>query len=864
MNLKNNNMKVLLLFILTASCSRSGDYPNLLSHLERRASTDKLTLNRELAAEKSACFQDLFSLDQVKAEIANLEKKYRSGSKVDGTWKHLRLNDLPIPQANLLKKYGNQLGYLNEPDRIDYSSCKDVPCIFNKIYADSDEIAGYVHYLWYLKTGSYLAATNTVHNSSTPLTPGLYNGKSIAISSYLYRPKEIYAFWRLLKMMSVPHPALNGIVIHRVPQGNRFEFEEAKGPNTGQGETCGLAWNSGYIVLQDLCLTVYPNKDEGSFYASVAHEISHQIDYFEGQKLGRVYRSDKQDYLDIAKFKLVEYKNDKGETVRQWTLLPGMKSVSAYGKTSPAESFAETLAHFRIMGTHTKGAITDEHWNFTSNNYFGGKKFDQESIIKSWLTQDAAFISQMSFKAVAECEKPSQPRASTFFKNSDFAVPVMPSVLNCLGYKGSEISNQVLKKVKLREPDGCDIMDEESSEKDWNTYSKNAIAAMMNKYLKEVQADPQYFARVQTFIGNIANSDMANAAYLGCPNTSEEENCYSDAVIQLASTKLKKLSIPDYQIEELANLYLSSHPFSETKSYITMYYRSFIASNKSAIDQEAIQLYNQCQNEVISDTASPVGTYFTISDGYMVSSLYNCLNSRFPETVKWIVKKLAVDEMQVQHPKEESIFTLEVSPELRRSLMAIYKLKKAKEAKSLVEYLGNEGGALRREILSNFSWVKSDISGKTSLQECVKLALSKVPFPLRYQTRGDAFGDLAQRACANYQVTSEYNSWLENSKTVFADRTVTGLEEKILELAMIRSETCIAKYPMDNNLNRIKFKVEREACLIDEWPRLEGTAISLFEQDPLVIKFKVDVNAVKSQLDLSRRRLQLKVLKEFL
>ena len=147
-------------------------------------------------------------------------------------------------------------------------------------------------------------------------------------------------------------------------------------------------------------------------------------------------------------------------------------------------------------------------------------------------------------------------------------------------------------------------------------------------------------------------------------------------------------------------------------------------------------------------------------------------------------------------------------------------------------------------------------------KDCQKLAISKVSFSLSYELRSIAFGGLVQKSCKDVQLATEYNSWLEESKSVFASKSVVGLEKRILELASAQAKACVSQYPVDSSLNRVKFKKERDTCLLGEWPKLEEVALKEFASDPLVVKFQVDLNAVKTQLETNRRRLQLRVIKE--
>ena len=855
-----------IMVVLLSSCSRSNQSRTLISQLEKKAAVDeKITARAVANIDGGRCLKDVFTVDQLKLEIKELEKKYSSGTQLKGKWKHLNLESLPIAQANFLKTYGDRIGDLNNPNAFDYSSCSDVPCLFNKIYGREDHVAGYVHYLWYLKMGNLLAATNTVFESKSQTRPGIYNGKNFSVSSYLYQDDELYGFWRLLMMMKAPHTSLRDLKeIHRVPQGESFDFvvEKRKAGVTTLGETCGLAYSNGYIILQDLCLGLYGDWESGDFYDSVLHELSHQVDYHEGRKLRKTYRSDQQDYLDVSYFYLKEYRNEKNELIRQWEHKEGIKLVTGYAGTSPAENFAETIAHFRVNGGHTKKAISADHWQFISENYFDNKSFDSGKLIQEWLVAKTSLLTQKSFQAVGSCANNDQNYSSNYFKKTDFMLPLLPSMLSCLGAKALDISLDLRSQIKVTDPDGCKTLTDAETRNSWEPQLKLQLVQLMTNYLKELQTDKTYFAKIQTFIDEIPNRDMANEAYLSCGDINAEDQCYDENVLKLANEKLAPLNLPAGHAQDLADLYLAGHPISETKQHLASYYKSFVASHKSQIDLEATTFWNHCNELPLSDDASPSGKNFTLSDGYMASSIYNCLNSGFAEEVKLIVSQLTVGEAKIEHPKEEYLISQEVIAEFKKSLASLFVKARDQEIVLIKNYIEKDKGSLRKQLVSDFSWVKDVLSNSGVIKDCQKLALSKITFPLRFGLKGESFGAFAESACKDVPMSVEYSQWLEQSKTVFQDKSLVSLETRILDLATEKAKTCVVQFPVDSNLNRIKFKKEREACLISDWGQIESDALKEFEKDPMVIKFKLDISSMRSQLEINRRRLQLRVMKD--
>jgi Glucose-regulated metallo-peptidase M90 len=857
--------KFIVLFILAlnlVSCSKPSGH--LL--IKKISQYPKQEMSRHVATiEAQKCLKDVFTVEVVKKEIKEIEDKFSNLNKVSGKWKHLDLSSLPVPQANFLKKYGHRLGDLNNAQAFDFSSCKDVPCVFNKIYQKEGDVAGYVHYLWYLKMGNLLAATNTVYNAKSQTKPGIYNGKEFPVSAYLYRENELYAFWRLLQLLREPHTKLSDFTeIHRVPQGESFDFEveERKTGGGGFGETCGLAWSSGYVILQDFCLQVSSDKDFGYFYQAVMHEITHQVDYHQGREKKGIYRSSEKDYLDVAKFYLKEFKDESGKTVRQWEHHEGIKLVSSYAGTSPAENFAETISLFRLEGTKTRKSISEDHWNFVSDKYFFDSSFENKELMKNWLAKKSSELSSRSFQMVEECSKTTQAYKSNYFTKSDFIVPILPAMVQCLGARSNDLSLDFSSEIKTKEIEGCSILNAYQAKDEWDVLFKSETRSYLNKYLKQLQMDPGYFAKIQSFMEKIPEKEMAIDAFLTCGDPEEEESCYKEEVHKKVINSLASLDLPEAHSEDLARLYSETHTFESIKSYLSTYYKAFIQSEKLGVESAAKKLWDSCHELPPSDDASPRGRIFTIREGYLISSLYNCLNENFNFEVDGLVKQLSYRGEKIQHPKEEILIKAEVVPEFLTLLESLLLEARKKEALALQAFADKEVAPLRAKLTADFNWVSDVVSDLNIQRDCQNKALKEISFSVLYDQKSVVFSKLVKDVCFNITQSSSYLDWIEKSKTELTSKSYTNLETRVYSLGVEEAKKCLVSYPVDTSLNRTKFKKDREDCLLNAWTNLESQAVREFQADPLVIKFQIDVAALKSKLDLSRRRLQLKIFKE--
>lgn len=852
--MKKSNLLILLVLTATA-CSRKS--PETLINKWSSFTTSHDVVERKLAsAPQGQCLKDVFSVETMKAEIKEIEKNFAGAQKVTGNWKHIDLSRLPVPQANFLKSYGDMIGDLRNPGSIDYSGCYDVPCIFNKVYGKEGHFAGYVHYLWYLRFGNLLSADNKSPSQASK-NAGEYNGKIHPLSSYLYNDNELYAFWRLSHMLKTPHTTLSYLKeIQRVPRGEKFEgkFERA----------CGLAYSSGFILLNDGCLTLRQNTDEGYFYHAVTHELTHHVDFQEGRGTRLFYRSHKQDYLDLAGMFLKEFVNEQGENVRQWEHKPGIKLVTSYAGGNPQENFAESVAVFRVEGDKTKSNITPDHYSFVSRDYYQNRAFHREAISNLWLNSYTQETGKEVFKAVVDCSKEGSSVKSGYFRPGDFSSPVMPSLLSCIGVKAAEIQNSLQAKVSLKEPEGCVSMKDRNFSQVWNEEVRKHLTLMFDKYLQELHKDKDYLARIQEFYNQVTDKTLATEAYVACFAEPNEKSCYDSQLRIKATDKALSLNLPEDQTKEMADMYVSYHSFDQTKEETLTSYRNFVAAHLEDIRTEAASTWDSCHSVQHSDDESPTGSLFQVADGYMISSLYNCLNAQIPDSVKEIIRNFTVDGFKIQHAKEEVILHQEVLPQLVNILKEKYKAERQKEVLESRKVIDQDNGDIRKQLLQNFDWVKNIVDTNQIISDCKREGYKLINFMPLYHVKSSLFGKyLEENSCYNISSSLEFNNWLNSAKGDFSEKVTTGLEDKVTEMGKLRAEECIKQYPMDTVINKLRYRKQREACLVDEWPKIESKVIADAQKDPVVIKFQIKPEVMKVQLEGKRRRLQLRVIKEY-
>ena len=77
------------------------------------------------------------------------------------------------------------------------------------------------------------------------------------------------------------------------------------------------------------------------------------------------------------------------------------------------------------------------------------------------------------------------------------------------------------------------------------------------------------------------------------------------------------------------------------------------------------------------------------------------------------------------------------------------------------------------------------------------------------------------------------------------------------------AQSCLKDFPVDSQLNRLRFKTKRDSCLTEKWSSLEAALIQEAKKTPLAIKLNLSLDALNTRLNLERRKLQLKIMKKY-
>ena len=699
--MKGISLFILLGFVLTGLSLREESSP-LISH--RKVSGPK----RKIANDHSGkCMRDLFTVEQLKKEVQELETAMDT-NRLQGKWKHLDLSKLPTTAADFLVKHGDKLGDPNVP--VSFGSCEDVPCLFNTLYDTPDGIAGYVHYLWFLRTDIYLAADNLVPGQVAS-GGGQYNGKLLPLSSYLYETDELYGWWRLSKMLKAPYSSLTYLKeIQRIPRGERMEGANAF--------ACGLAHSDGWITLSDQCLIVYPGSDSGHFFPSVIHELTHELDFEVGKRHNdEFYRSHWNDYLTMSGFELKEYRNSAGQQVRQWLLKPDARIVTAYGKNSPQESFAELLAYYRVDGDNTKTKVSEDSWNLAAS-FYQGKQFETRAMADSWAKEASLRKTKDILKSVVNCQD---------------------SV--CLDEAMKLLASDEVGRIRSEEPDGCRVMNDP-------LIGQTLPGKLSETFLSAGEAmtaasNPEVRENIIQDFDEIMHPGAAYESFFACHNSNKE--CYEEKVRGMKGSTLSQYG---ESAGILISSYIATYPLEKITEEVSGFYQSLLASRERIMRLKSDELWNSCKKIPQSDSLPPSGTDYVVSEGYMVSSFYNCLNREFTSSLQSSLDAIKLQEFTPKNPDERAFILSLMKPRFTEMFNDLLRSGRARELKYRDAFTQQQGNWLYNSMRSNRWWVPR---GKPTREEveaaCRTKAVDLIGGDHFFHLKKDLYKELLDKTC---------------------------------------------------------------------------------------------------------------------
>lgn len=765
-----------------------------------------------------SCRSELFSVEEVKREALHYESQLNTGPKISGRWKHLDLRTLPVPQAKFLRAMGEEIGDLRNPNGIDYSQCRDAVCVVNSIYKSSDGLEGWTSYLWYMKMGYFLSMKNKVYDQKSP-TAGIYNGKSYPLSDYLFTRDELYAFWRMSHALTTPFKTLPIMKeIQRVPKTSEIE-------GMGRG-VCGLAWSNGYIILNDGCLSFWGDQDKGFIYEGVTHEIAHQIDYKLGRENGGSYYSQVGRWKAEGQWTLKEYFDEANRrTVNEWsTTLTDNQFVRSYARTSPAEHFADTAAYYRYSGETTKKKVPALIYTHLKEVAFDQLEYDTPGLFDQFEKDVGTLLAPELFRTALECDqKPIASNTTKPLAESLFPFSVDIKSRRCLREGLDRILNQAVIEAKLNHVDGCAQLRTSAQVLAFKSKLEPTFSRQVVEHIKVARENQLYYQRLSEFYDALSKQTEPLKIVTSCYGQVDEKQCY-DEQIQAYVDRIVPNDLVNAENlrRDLQKMFLEANGFEATRALSQKLHQDFLFSQSALIDASARELWRTCASRAIDNREAPIPGPFSVGEGWMVSSQFNCLSLEIPSEVKRAISAMSFEAMGVSDASESRLLFDLALPLYVKEIQRFFDLEKATEARSIQTFLREHRTSAIGRLTASFEWIEG--LGQVMNRSCQREVEKDLPRNYRFHDPAQVFQAHTDEICREVLRSPAFQEWLKSQREMVEIDVVKTYLKAYEQVARDRAEACLDRFPNSNIVLRLLNKKKREACYLERWSQVEDQA----------------------------------------
>ena len=185
--------------------------------------------------------------------------------------------------------------------------------------------------------------------------------------------------------------------------------------------------------------------------------------------------------------------------------------------------------------------------------------------------------------------------------------------------------------------------------------------------------------------------------------------------------------------------------------------------------------------------------------------------------------------------------------------------KVQKEIASLIQA---EAMSVYKKTISDLSWI--DFNSKASTAEaCTAKAQTFILDSFAFSHQKNLYLDGIQKNCLEIEKSAEYSLWLQENTSALEEKLKVQSITLLNTYAQNRALKCVSDFPVTSSLDRIRFKKQRDECLLDHWPVLEQFVLDDLKKDPMVQKAKYSVEPIRDHLSQNKRPIQLKLMKQY-
>ena len=772
------------------------------------------------------CDENNISVSQIRSEIKALEKKYETGTYLQGDLYGLNIGKLSSIAAQLIAANKDLIG--DSRKQYNFKECSDVPCVLNNIYQDSTELSGHYIYYWYLKTGSMISLNNLIPEQKSTY-PGVYDEKVHEYQEYLFTQNELKKFYFLAK--SLPEkltfiPNLKSI--HRIPDGSIIE--------TAQGN-CSQSLPNGQILLTKACL----ENGSQSFNINVTREIAKFVDRQEGLKINESSLSSSQKWLKQSLWFQESYFNQvTNEYQFKWkTDLQPENFIDRKSQNSPLEQISSLIAYYRFDPEKFKDRTPQDIAKWIESEIFHNKSFSPSGLYTQYINEAINSWSTQEVKIWKKCIDAHVQPGKIEQTQRDIASSLDHPLYQCVEKQIPGFVNYVKKEIQDNNFEGCQFFNDETKFGHVATQFDENI----NRYLLESVLQRKIEIRKhgeEVLIGQKIKDEFIqkvdpNLIYITCYAKNNPESCYHEKmnthISELMSSNQK---VSSYYTEVIKEDILSLFPFDNVKNNTNEMAKMFLAPYSARLMQAANKMWDNCKLEG-ADQSAELALPMTFSGGkhYVNAKLINCVNGSLKSELFKIAElkafhKVGNDYVDFKLNSDEQKFALSfLQGKLLQTLNSILDKEFFAEKIRLDQFFKVK----KIDTLANFSESKEFFTNVFSFEQVENMCFEKIsayyPDNYFYHSKPDMDKKYGREICSTFvrlgdvkkRLTKQVERQWQINKDVAKNFLKTSFSGFVSD--------CNSDYPIDkNSRSYVKDMRLRKICIEESYNQAISDSIA--------------------------------------
>lgn len=522
-------------------------------------------------------------------------------------------------ESTAAKLAGKPTGsWLISPD-VSMKGCTNLPCLINRVYQKpDDDLIGYMHYSFFLKTGYILNAGNQILSYQDQDYLDYKTGQLVTtplkISDFLFSKNEHEAFQRWADALPPELKNLPSVVaLYRMPKGRAI-------PGSG-APTCGISRGSWItftyedrkvvrmvpldVLLTDTCLSLSdPTKDVfgGFFFEALTHELGHHLDFSSRQPLGAQFSLTDPWMKESGWVSETGTRKDaegREEVYEIWKHAPSAKFVSLYAQGNPKEDFADSVAYFRFS-PETLEKEAPGKLRILQDRVFGRRSYTVGGKIEQYVEHAVQNVIRDLADLLAACTESSvkTPRDRTYLNlpsawSADFQ--------NCVQNQIQTVFLESLTEVGQESPDACVFLGSQAN--------RNLVETTFAERLGETMAwietdrlaeDPDVFSK--TVVGlrqRLGQAVEPREVAFDCRSEALPFDCYRKRLDSLfdsvASADMGSVSRSFLDSER--SFFRNRRPFPLANAEVNSYFRWILLGSSRLIENSITEKVNSCVSD---------------------------------------------------------------------------------------------------------------------------------------------------------------------------------------------------------------------------------------------------------------------------